>query len=176
MISTKNSRKKAPKISAAFLALVCGGTLTSFVLPTTGLATDRSAIALEQSDTARNKNDRNSQCQKIIKIHNQVVFKLKNLSDTAGSQGNISGIRKLAAASAQAAKEMKSLQVQDEKLLTLKNQFSTMYQSSSVVAKQLAVDLTKKRRSAVDNGLRKLQQIAGQETSLVNSINSYCGK
>jgi ribosomal protein S13 len=174
MISTKNLRKKAPEISAVILALLCGGTLTSFVLPATGLTTDRSAIGLVQRDAAASENDKNTQCQKIITIHNQVVFKLKNLSDMSGSKGDISGIRKSAATFAQAAKKMKSLQVQDEKLLTFKNQFATMYQGSSDVTKQIALDLAKKRRLAVDKGLRKLRQVVGQETSLVNSVNSYC--
>jgi galactokinase/mevalonate kinase-like predicted kinase len=116
-----------------------------------------------------------SQCQKIIKIHNNIVLEAKKVSDT-GTKGDTSSASKSAEAFAQGAKEMTSLEVRDEKLAEIKNQLATMYQNSSQVTKQILASQAQKKSTEAAKGLENLKQVASPEKDLVDGINSYCSE
>jgi galactokinase/mevalonate kinase-like predicted kinase len=116
-----------------------------------------------------------SQCQKIIKIHNNIVLEAKKVSDT-GTKGDTSSASKSAEAFAQGAKEMTSLEVRDEKLTEIKNQLATMYQNSSQVTKQILASQAQKKSTEAAKGLENLKQVASPEKDLVDGINSYCSE
>jgi hypothetical protein len=114
-----------------------------------------------------------SQCQKIIKIHNQIVIETKKISDT-GTKGDTSSASKSADTFAQGAKEMTELDVRDEKLLVIKNQLTTMYQNSSQITKQILASQIQKKSTEAAKGLENLRQVASPEKDLVDGINNYC--
>jgi hypothetical protein len=116
-----------------------------------------------------------SQCQKIIKVHNQIVLETKKISDT-GAKGDTSSASKSADTFAQGAKEMTELDVRDEKLLVIKNQLATMYQNSSQITKQILTSQTQKKSTDAAKGLENLRQVGSPEKDLVDGINIYCSQ
>jgi hypothetical protein len=116
-----------------------------------------------------------SQCQKIIKVHNQIVLEAKKVSDT-GVKGDTSSASKSAEAFAQGAKEMMGLDVRDEKLLEIKNQLATMYQNSSQITKQILTSQAQKKSTDAAKGMENLRQVASPEKDLVDGINNYCSE
>jgi hypothetical protein len=116
-----------------------------------------------------------SQCQKIIKVHNQIVLEAKKVSDT-GAKGDTSSASKSADAFAQGAKEMMGLDVRDEKLLEIKNQLATMYQNSSQITKQILTSQAQKKSTDAAKGMENLRQVASPEKDLVDGINNYCSE
>jgi hypothetical protein len=115
-----------------------------------------------------------SQCQKIIKVHNQIVLDTQKLTN-AGTKGDTATVLKSAEVFAKGAEAMGAIEPADDKLKELKNQFATMYQNSSQITKQILDSQTKKKSSDVAQGLAKLSQVGSPEKNLVDSINSYCG-
>jgi hypothetical protein len=116
-----------------------------------------------------------SQCQKIIKIHNQIVLETKNISDT-GAKGDTSSASKSADTFAQGAKEMMDLDVRDEKLSVIKSQLATMYQNSSQITKQILTSQAQKKTTDAAKGMENLRQVASPEKDLVDGINNYCSE
>jgi hypothetical protein len=114
-----------------------------------------------------------SQCQKVIKIHNQIVLDAKKVFDAATKE-DMSSVTKSGEALAQGAKDMTSLEVKDEKLLEIKNQFATMYQNASQVIKKIIESQAQKKSSEVAKGRGNLTQVASPEKDLVDAVNSYC--
>jgi hypothetical protein len=114
-----------------------------------------------------------SQCQKVIKIHNQIVMDTKKVSDAATKE-DMSSVTKSGDVFAQGAKDMASLEVKDEKLLEIKNQFATMYQNASQVIKKIIESQTQKKASEVAKNRSNLAQVASPEKDLVDAVNSYC--
>jgi hypothetical protein len=115
-----------------------------------------------------------SQCQRIIKVHNQVVLETQKLTNS-GTKGDTNVVLKTAEVFVKGATEMGAIEISDEKLTVLKTQFATMYQNSGQVAKQILDSQAKKKNSEVASGLSKLSQVASPEKNLVETINGYCG-
>lgn len=116
-----------------------------------------------------------SQCQKIIKIHNQIVLETKKISDT-GAKGDTSSASKSADTFAQGAKEMTELNVRDEQLAVIKSQLATMYQNSSQITKQILTSQAQKKSTDAAKGMENLRQVASPEKDLVDGINNYCSE
>jgi hypothetical protein len=116
-----------------------------------------------------------SQCQKIIKIHNQIVLEAKKVSDT-GAKGDTSSASKSAEIFAQGAKEMAGIDVPDERLLVIKNQLAAMYLNSSEITKKILANQAQKKSTEAAKGMENLRQVASPEKGLVDSINSYCSE
>jgi hypothetical protein len=114
-----------------------------------------------------------SQCQRIIKVHNQVVLDTQKLT-SAGTKGDLKIVSQSVAVFAQGAKTMNEMEVRDDKLTELKNQLATMYDNSSKVTQQILDSQAKKKNSEVAQGRERLSQVASPEKNLVSSINSYC--
>jgi hypothetical protein len=114
-----------------------------------------------------------AQCQKIVKIHNQIVLDTQKLSKSVTKE-DLGMVLKSADTFAQGALDMKSIEVNDPKLKELKDQFMVMYQNSSQVTKQILNSQSKKKNSEVVSGLEKLRQVASPEKDLVDGINGYC--
>lgn len=114
-----------------------------------------------------------AQCQKIVKIHNQVVLDTQKFTNS-GTKGDIKAVLESAAVWAKGAKEMAAIEVGDPKLQEIKTQFTTMYQNSSEAVKQIIDSQTNKKNSEVAKGLANLKQVASPEKNLVDGINSYC--
>ncbi len=114
-----------------------------------------------------------SQCQKIKKIHNQLVLDTQEISKSV-TKGDLKAVGKSADAFAQGAKDMKEVSTNDPKLKEIKDQFALMYQNSSQVTKQILDSQSKKKNSEVAKGRAKLSQVASPEKDLVDGINNYC--
>jgi predicted patatin/cPLA2 family phospholipase len=115
-----------------------------------------------------------SQCRKIINVHNQIVLDAEKLTK-GGAAGDTTIVLKSAEVFAKGAETMGSINASDAKLTELKNQFTTMYQNYSQIAKQILDNQAKKKSGEVAKGREKLKEVANPEKNLVDSINSYCG-
>jgi hypothetical protein len=118
-------------------------------------------------------NSKVNQCKNTIQVVNQTVIDTQKLTGQ-GTQGDPAIIEKTAQRHEQAAKDLEAVNVDDEKLKTYKNQFITMYKSSSQVAKQIAESLKAKKSTQVLRGLNQWQMLVSPEKDLVNGINQYC--
>jgi hypothetical protein len=114
-----------------------------------------------------------SQCRKIINVHNQIVLDAEKLTK-GGAAGDTTIVLKSAEVFAKGAETMGSINASDAKLTELKNQFTTMYQNYSQIAKQILDNQAKKKSGEVAKGREKLKEVANPEKNLVDSINSYC--
>jgi hypothetical protein len=114
-----------------------------------------------------------SQCANTIKIINQTTIDTKNISDS-GTKGDLQTIEKLVAIFDKAAKDIASVNVDDEKLQTYKSQFLNMYQGATDISKQLIISMKEKKLTKVNEGLRKYANIVSPERDLVTQLNQYC--
>jgi hypothetical protein len=114
-----------------------------------------------------------SQCANTIKVVNQTVIDTKSISDS-GTKGDLQTLEKLVETFDKAAKDIASVNVDDEKLKTYKSQFLNMYQGATDIAKQLIVSMKEKKSTKVNEGLRKYANIVSPERDLVTQLNQYC--
>ncbi len=114
-----------------------------------------------------------SQCANMIKVVNQTVIDTKTIT-AAGSNGDVVTIDKMAEMLDKAAKDLEAVSISDEKLKKYKGQFVAMYQGGSQVNRQLVVSLKAKKRTEVDQGLRKSGDIFSPEKDLATGLTQYC--
>jgi hypothetical protein len=131
------------------------------------------AIAIVSIATMTGCNSKVTQCKNLIQVVNSTVSQTESLT-SKGTKGDASSIKQSAEVFDKSAKDMMSINVEDEKLKTYKTQFVTMYQSSSEITKQIVASLEQKKSTQVYEGLRKLQSVASPEKDLVQGINQYC--
>lgn len=114
-----------------------------------------------------------NQCNKLIKVANQASTELKSMNK--GNNTNAVGQLKAAANSLdQYAKEMKAVELKDEKLKDFQDRFVKMYEQSRDSSRAIVAAVDKKDSKAANENLSKLQTAASQENTLVNDVNQYC--
>ncbi len=114
-----------------------------------------------------------TQCADMIQVINQTVIDTKT-NTQSGTRLNVGIVEKLVTVFDKAAKDMKSVNVSDEKLKTYKSQFLSMYQGGTEINKQLMVSLQERKSTKVHEGLRKSNNIFSPERDLATGLTQYC--
>ncbi len=114
-----------------------------------------------------------SQCDKIIKVNNEVVSQTKAVAN-GGRSIDPKAALQVADAMEKASQQMKSIRVSDTKLKDYQSRFINMYGDTSKATREFVAAFEKKDRPAVEKALTKLQKATSPEKQLVEEINSYC--
>lgn len=114
-----------------------------------------------------------SQCADMIKVINQTVVDTKETTKS-GTTLDVQIVEKLVDVFAKAAKDMNSVNTDDEKLKTYKSQFLSMYQGGTEINKQLIVSLKERKSTKVHEELRKSNNIFSPERDLATGLTQYC--
>lgn len=114
-----------------------------------------------------------AQCNKIIKVTNEVVSQTKSV--TNGNQAiDLKATLKAADAMEKASQEMQAIKVSDKKLQDYQSRFTNMYRDTSKATRDFVAAFEKKDRSSAETALLKLQRATTPEKQLVDDINKYC--
>lgn len=114
-----------------------------------------------------------SQCNKIIQVANQAVSEAKAVTN-GGQASDPKAMLQAAEAMDEAAQEMESITVTDEKLRDYQSDFMTMYRNISKATRDFVGAFEKKDRLAAETALSNLQEATLPEQQLVGEINRYC--
>jgi methionine-rich copper-binding protein CopC len=114
-----------------------------------------------------------SQCADMIKVINQTVVDTKETTKS-GTTLDVQIVEKLVDVFARAAKDMSSVNTDDEKLKTYKSQFLSMYQGGTEINKQLIVSLKERKSTKVHEELKKSNNIFSPERDLATGLTQYC--
>lgn len=114
-----------------------------------------------------------SQCNKIIKVANQIANKATAVIND-GQRDNPKATLQAAEAMDKASKEMAALTLKDEKLKNYQSRFMKMYGETSKATRDFIGAYEKKDRPAAEKALKKLDEATNQEPKLVDEINIYC--
>jgi predicted translin family RNA/ssDNA-binding protein len=117
--------------------------------------------------------DKASQCNKIIKVANQVASKATAVINN-GQRDNAKETLEATDAMEKASKEMAALTLKDEKLKNYQTRYIKMYGEISKSTRDFIGAYEKKDRPAAEKALKKLDEAASQEPKLVDEINIYC--
>ncbi len=114
-----------------------------------------------------------SQCADVIKVVNQTVTDTKTIT-AGGTKGDIPTIEKLVTTFGKAAKDMESVNVDDEKLKVYKGQFVAMYRGATEINQRLLIAIKEKKSTILYEELRKSRKIFTPERSITQGISEYC--
>jgi hypothetical protein len=114
-----------------------------------------------------------SQCANVIKVVNQTVTDTKTIT-AGGTKGDVPTIEQLVTTFGKAAKDMDSVNVDDEKLKTYKSQFVTMYRGATEINQRLLIAIKEKKSTILYEELRKSRKIFTPERAIVQGISEYC--
>jgi hypothetical protein len=114
-----------------------------------------------------------SQCANVIKVVNQTVTDTKTIT-AGGTKGDIPTIEQLVTTFGKAAKDMESVNVDDEKLKVYKGQFVTMYRGATEINQRLLIAIKEKKSTILYEELRKSRKIFTPERTIVEGISEYC--
>jgi hypothetical protein len=114
-----------------------------------------------------------SECTNMISIVNQTVANTK-ATTSFGTKGDIQTLQELVRIFARAAKDLKSVNVSDEKLKAYKGQYLSMYQGASEINKQLIISVKKRNSTKTSENLRKSKNIFRPERDLAAGLTQYC--
>ncbi|BAY07627.1 hypothetical protein [Calothrix sp. NIES-2098] len=115
-----------------------------------------------------------AQCNKIVKVANQAVTVGQDFGKNPNPQKGSKALTEVAAKIDTITTEMKGLEIKDEKLQGFQGRFLTLYQSTSKGLKDTATAIDKKNLKSANTALASLKKNSGEETKLVNEINTYC--
>ena len=116
---------------------------------------------------------KSSQCDKIIKVNNEVVSQTKAVAN-GGQSIDPKAALQVADSMEKASQHMKSIRVSDTKLKGYQSRFMNMYRDTSKATREFVAAFEKKDRPAVETALTKLQKATSPEKQLVEEINTYC--
>lgn len=114
-----------------------------------------------------------SQCNRIIKIANDVVSQAKTVTN-GGQASDPKAMLQAAEAMDNASKQMTDIPVTDLKLKDYQTGFVKMYRDTSKATRDFVKAFEKKDRPAAERALTALQQATIPEKQLVADINTYC--
>lgn len=114
--------------------------------------------------------NRVSQCKKIISITQEIAKE----SETNRQTEDIQKALQMADSFDEAAAEMRSLSISDEKLVKYRRILADIYQGYAKTTRQFISALQKKDIKTVKLMQQQLQQLGQKEPKLGNKINSYC--
>ncbi|WP_392531072.1 hypothetical protein [Nostoc sp. C117] len=115
-----------------------------------------------------------AQCNKIIKVANEAATLGQEFGKNPNPAKGSKALTELAAKIDPLAKEMKALEIKDEKLQGFQGRFLTLYENISKELNNAAGAIDKKNLPAAKNFLASLQKSSAEESSIVKDINSYC--
>ncbi|MEH2282408.1 MAG: hypothetical protein V7K90_13945 [Nostoc sp.] len=115
-----------------------------------------------------------AQCNKVIKVANQGSTLGQEFGKNPNPAKGSKALTELAGKIDPLAKEMKALEVKDEKLQIFQGRFLTLYQNISKELNNAATAIDKKNLPAAKGFLVSLQKSSNEESSIVKEINSYC--
>lgn len=111
-----------------------------------------------------------SQCKKIISITQEIAKE----SEINRQTEDIQKALQIADSFDEAAAEMRSLSISDEKLVKYRRILADIYQGYAQTTRQFISALQKKDINTVKLMQHQLQQLGQKEPKLGNRINSYC--
>ncbi|MEH2251077.1 hypothetical protein [Nostoc sp.] len=115
-----------------------------------------------------------AQCNKVINVANQASTLGQEFSKNPHPAKGSKALTELAGKIDPLAKEMKALEIKDEKLQGFQGRFLTLYQDISKELNNAATAIDKKNLPAAKGFLVSLKESSTQESSIVSEINSYC--
>ncbi|MEH2025545.1 hypothetical protein [Nostoc sp.] len=115
-----------------------------------------------------------AQCNKVINVANQASTLGQEFGKNPNPAKGSKALTELAGKIDPLAKEMKAVEVKDEKLQSFQGRFLTLYQNISKELNNAATAIDKKNLPAAKGFLVSLQKSSNEESSIVKEINSYC--
>ncbi|MEH2239834.1 hypothetical protein [Nostoc sp.] len=115
-----------------------------------------------------------AQCNKVIKVANQTSTLGQEFGKNPNPAKGSKALTELASKIDSLVKEMKALEIKDEKLQGFQGRFLTLYQDISKELNNAATAIDKKNLPAAKGFLVSLKKSSTEESSIVNEINSYC--
>jgi hypothetical protein len=120
------------------------------------------------------------QCNRLIEIANRTVDEVQTITQAAGPEDTAAHL-KVAEVVDQAAGDLQSIELSDEQLQSYKQQFISMYTSTSKATRQLVnvVDGSPEvpvieQAQAAEQAYQELRSATSQEGPLVDNVNTYC--
>ncbi|NEO86848.1 MAG: hypothetical protein F6J87_21700 [Spirulina sp. SIO3F2] len=113
------------------------------------------------------------ECNRVIKVANQVTADTYVLTDENNSKDPLSWLEAADALDA-AAQEMQTLEVVDAQLQTYRAGFIQMYEAIAQATRTYSKSYQDLDREGVDAARAQLEQAVRREPELVNGINTYC--
>ncbi|MGJ3247487.1 MAG: hypothetical protein ACFE0I_15615 [Elainellaceae cyanobacterium] len=120
------------------------------------------------------------ECNRLIEVANRAVDQVQQITQTTGPEDTRAHLQ-VAEVVDQAAGDLQEIQLSDQQLQRYKQQFITMYTSTSKATRELvqAVDVqdsvpVREQANAAEDAYRELRDATSQEGELVSSVNTYC--
>lgn len=117
--------------------------------------------------------NRSSQCVKLIGVANQAVNSIETVT-TPSSADSIEALKKISVVAEDTDKAMKDLKLTDGKLVSFRDRFTTMYESTSAATRSLIQSSSVKDTAASQKAYEDLKASTSQESPLVDEVNQYC--
>jgi hypothetical protein len=114
-----------------------------------------------------------SQCNNLIEVANNAVTEVQAVTATAQPQ-DVNSMLKIAETADQATADMQALELSDEQLQGFQQRFITMYTDTSAATRALVDAVNQKNSQGAQQAYSDLQAATGQESALVNEVNTYC--
>jgi hypothetical protein len=115
-----------------------------------------------------------AQCNKLNKIANAATAEMQETSKSKDPD-KVAVLKKMSGSLDGYSKQVKELELKDEKLQGFQQRFVDLYQSVGKSSQELANAAGKKDMKAAQASLASMSTGAQQETVLINEVNQYCG-
>jgi hypothetical protein len=134
------------------------------------------------SNTAAPKPEesKETQCQKIIALHNTAQGELKEAAktldlDKAPIPEKVATFKTISDTSAKYSTQFQALNLKDAKLQSLQKSLGEHYQAASKITAEIHDGFEKKDEAAMKTGLAGLDELGNEENTLMAELNQYCG-
>ncbi len=132
-----------------------------------------SAIALLGLTLAACGESKVAQCNRLIEVANSAVTAVQEVT-TAASADDPEALNTIADTADQAVADMQGLEFADEQLQDYQQRFVAMYEETSRASRAIYTAVGALDNEAAQQAVTDLQTATGQETDLVNEVNTYC--
>lgn len=112
-----------------------------------------------------------SQCNKLTEVINKA-----DIATLGAKTAMPADLIKAADQLDQIAQELKTVEVKDEKLRSLRGSFVLMYTDLSLLFRNTAIAISKQDRPGIKSYLKSFQEANQQDRVLVEQINTYCAE
>jgi hypothetical protein len=137
------------------------------------LVWSRPLVASAQSPVAPAAQAPVSQCGQLIEIANRATDQVQKLSQNPAPD-SIQNLLDTADIADRATAEMQALTLNDDELLSFREQFIEMYVGVSRATRDLAEAANRQDRQAAEQAFTALQTATSAEETLVPAVNNYC--
>lgn len=115
-----------------------------------------------------------AQCNRLIEAANTAVTEVQAVT-TSASANDPEALNSIADTADGAVTTMQGLEFADETLQGYQQRFVEMYTATSEASRRIYDAVNAQDNAAAQTALTDLQTATGQETALVNEVNTYCG-